>query len=55
MELWRRVFPGSKEAKRRIILKDRFLRSEQISAVMLYVMNSFINMKRCSSNNTTEI
>ena len=33
MELWRRVFPGSKEAKRRIILNDRFLRSEQISCI----------------------
>ena len=31
MELWRRVFPGRKEAKRRIILKDTFFRSEQIS------------------------
>ena len=31
MELWRQVFPGSKETKRRIILKDKFLGSEQIS------------------------
>ena len=33
MELWRHVFPGSKEAKRRIILNDRFLRSEQTSCI----------------------
>ena len=34
MELWRRVFPGSKEAKRRINSDDRFLRSEQISCIL---------------------
>ena len=28
MELWRRVFHGSKEAKQRISLNDRFLRME---------------------------